>query len=155
MNHFHRQLLLSASPAAVYQALTTQRGLRRWWTESCEASTAVGGKSTFRFGPHHKVMRIEALVPDREVRWHCVEAHIELPNLQRKDEWVGTQIVFKLSSEEGGKTRLDFEHIGLTPAFECFDICRSGWAQYLGSLQSLVETGQGDPFRSTEPAALA
>ena len=155
MNHYRRQLLLSATPAAVYQALTTQQGLRSWWTETCEVATAIGARSTFRFGPHHKVMQIDSLTPDREVRWLCVEACIDLPALQRKDEWVGTPIVFRLSPEEGGKTRLDFEHIGLTPAFECFEICRSGWDQFLGSLQSLVETGQGAPFKPTEPATLA
>jgi len=53
--------------------------------------------------------------------------------------------VFRLSPEAGG-TRLDFEHIGLTPALQCFDICQSGWTIFLGSLESLVETGQGQPF---------
>lgn len=149
MNHYRRQFLLSATPAAVYHALATQQGLRSWWTETCDAATTtVGGKITFRFGPHHKVMQIENLAPGRELRWLCVEAYLDLPQLQRKNEWVGTQIVFKLTPEEGGKTRLDFEHIGLTPEFECFDICRGGWDQYLGSLQSLVETGQGAPFQT-------
>jgi uncharacterized protein YndB with AHSA1/START domain len=93
MNHYQRQLLLSASPAAVYQALTTQQGLRSWWTQTCEVSN--------------------------------------------------------------GKTRLDLEHVGLTPAIECFDICRDGWNQYLGNLQSLVETGRGHPFAISEPAMQA
>ena len=155
MNHYQRQLLLSASPAAVYQALTTQQGLRNWWTETCEISNAIGGRSSFHFTRSRKVMQIESLVPDRELRWRCVEAHIEMPELRHKDEWVGMHIIFKLSPQDGGRTWLDFEHVGLTPAVQCFDVCRDGWNQFLGSLQSLVETGQGKPFVAPKMTTLA
>lgn len=151
MNDYHRQLLLSAPPTVVYRALTTPQGLHDWWTQTCEIATTVGARSTFRFNQTRKVMQIESLVPDREVRWHCVEAHIDASWLAHKDEWVGTHIVFKLSPQDSGQTRLDFAHIGLTPAFACFDVCRDGWDQYLASLQSLVETGQGRPFAAPAP----
>lgn len=156
MNHYRRQLLLSASPSTVYRALATQQGLRSWWTQTCEVSSAVGGEANFRFNQTYKVMQIESLVPVREVCWQVVEAFIDAPSLRHRDEWVGTRIVFQLTPQEGGnKTRLDFEHIGLTPAFECFDVCNAGWNQFLGSLQSLVETGQGQPFVAAEPATQA
>lgn len=155
MNHYHRQLLLSASPTAVYQALTTQQGLRNWWTQACEVANTIGGRATFRFNRTYKVMRIENLVPEREVRWHCVEAHIDAPALRHKNEWVGTQIIFRLSPQDGGKTRLDFEHVGLTPALQCFAICQGGWNQFLDSLQSYVDSGHGAPFLAPELAALA
>jgi uncharacterized protein YndB with AHSA1/START domain len=146
MDHYRRHLLLAASPRAVYAALTTQDGLRQWWTHTCDVGTEVGSRSTFRFGPHHKVMEIERLVPEREVVWRCVVAHIAVASFQRKDEWVGTRIVFRLSPARDGKTVLDFEHIGLTPEFECHEACVEGWDQYLGSLKALVESGQGAPF---------
>jgi uncharacterized protein YndB with AHSA1/START domain len=148
MNHYHRQLLLllSAPPATVYQALTTPQGLRDWWTQTCDVATTVGSKTTFLFCQTWKVMRIESLVPEREVRWHCVEAHIEAPGITRDDEWVGTDIVFRLAPQDGGKTLLDFEHLGLLPSLQCFKICENGWDLFLGSLQSLVESGQGAPF---------
>lgn len=146
MKHYQRQLQLAATPDAVYQALATQQGLRNWWTQTCDVATAVGGRATFPFGEHYKVMQVTSLEPGREVRWHCVEALINVDAFKRKDEWVGTDIVFRLIPQAGGKTLLDFEHIGLTPAFECFTVCERGWNQYLGSLQSLVETGQGAPF---------
>lgn len=146
MNHFHRQIRLAAAPADVYRALTTQQGLRGWWTETCDIATQLGGRSTFRFGRHHKVMQLERLEPNREVGWHCVEAHIDVARLRRKDEWVGTRPVFHLAPDGAGGTVLDFEHIGLTPDIECYSMCHDGWDQYLGSLQRLVETGQGSPF---------
>jgi uncharacterized protein YndB with AHSA1/START domain len=152
MNHYRRQLALAASADAVYQALSTQKGLRSWWTQTCDVASTVGGKATFRFGEHHKVMQITRLVAALEVRWHCVEALINVDAFKRKDEWVGTDIVFKLIPQSAGTTLLDFEHVGLTPDFECFGVCQSGWDLYLGSLQSLVETGQGAPFVPAETA---
>lgn len=146
MNYFKRQIILAAPTATVYKALATQQGLRDWWTHSCEADTTVGGRITFRFGRIHKVMRIDSLVPGIEVRWHCVEAHLEIPGVNNKTEWVGTDIVFKLTPVGGNKTCLDFEHIGLSPAFECYEQCEGGWNLFLGSLQKLVETGTGTPY---------
>jgi uncharacterized protein YndB with AHSA1/START domain len=153
MNNYRCQLLLTATPAAVYLALTTSHGLQQWWTPTCETDSVAGGRASFRFDSTHKAMRIERLVPGREVAWQCVEAHIDAPDVQHKDEWVGTHIVFRLApTADGSQTRLDFEHIGLTPALECFDVCRGGWDQFLASLQAWVETGRGRPF---VPAATA
>lgn len=147
MSHYRRQMLLAATPDAVYQALTTPHGLRHWWTPTCEVAGEVGGRSVFRFDGTHKAMRIERLVPGREVAWECVQAHIDASGVQHKDEWVGTRMVFTLSPQQGGShTQLDFEHIGLTPALDCFEVCNSGWNQFLDSLQGWVETGKGQPF---------
>ena len=150
MDHYRKQLLISAPPAAVYRAIATREGLRAWWNDTCEADGAVGGQATFRFGRNRKVMRIASLIPGREVRWHCVEANIEAPGVTRKDEWVGTEMVFKLTPQGPGNTVLEFEHIGLTPALQCYQICNGGWNYFLVSLQSLAETGQGTPFKTEQ-----
>ena len=143
MSHFRQTLLLEATPAAVYTALTTKDGLRAWWSQDCDGQTYPGGTLLFRFGPHFKEMRIQRLEPDREVRWRCTAAHIAF--LERKDEWVGTEIVFRLSPEGQDRTRLEFEHVGLVPAFECYEVCDRGWRYFLGSLQGFVKTGRGTP----------
>lgn len=86
------------------------------------------------------------LVTGREVRWHCTGTHIAAAKIAVKDEWVGTDLIFRLAPDavdNEGRTRLDFEHIGLVPAFECYDLCSNGWQYFLGSLQQLVETGRG------------
>jgi len=43
-----------------------------------------------------------------------------------KNEWVGTKIIFDIS-EQDNKTQLRFTHQGLTPAYECYEICRGAW----------------------------
>ncbi|MCK6447378.1 MAG: SRPBCC domain-containing protein [Planctomycetes bacterium] len=146
MQHYHRQISLSADRRTVYRALATEAGLRRWWTRTCDVESHVGGHATFHFGPHVKVMEIEALVPEREVRWRCIAALIDLPELGRKDEWVGTRIEFRLSDAAGGRTLLEFQHVGLTPDLECHALCTQGWERFLASLQAEVELGLGTPF---------
>ena len=153
MSHYQQALVLEAKPPAVYAALTTPNGLRGWWTQDCDVATKVGGTIHFRFGRNHKDMRIEPLEPGREVRWLCTGAHIAAAQLTRRDEWVGTQLVFRLTPQGNGRTHLDFEHIGLVPAFECYGPCSSGWHHYLDSLQRFVETGRGTPYELEAAAA--
>jgi len=146
MNHYKQSFIIKANPAMVYAALTTPRGLRGWWTQDCDITAEVGGTIHFRFGRTHKEMRIERLEPNREVRWLCTGAHIDVNHLTHKDEWVSTQIVFRLTPDGNGHTRLVFEHLGLVPAFECYDLCSDGWRYFLNSLQQFVETGHGTPY---------
>lgn len=153
MSHFQQSLELQALPSTIYAALTTIAGLRSWWTEETDGNPTVGGTIRFRFGSSHKAMRVECLESDREVHWLCTEAHID--PVERKDEWVGTRIAFHLTPLDGSRTRLDFEHIGLVPAFECYDLCCNGWRHFLGSLQQYVETGRGTPYEQCITAACA
>jgi len=146
MSHYQQSLILEANPAAVYAALTTPEGLRGWWTQDCDVQAKTGDTNHFRFGPNHKDMRIERLEPGHEVRWLCTGAHIAVDQLTRRDEWVGTQPVFRLTPQGNGWTRLDFEHIGLVPNFECYTLCCDGWRYFLASLEQFVKTGQGTPY---------
>ena len=150
MNHYHQALAIEAPPDTVYHALATPEGIRGWWTQDCEADTAVGGNIRLRFGATQKTLRIECLDPGHEVRWLCTEAYIAAAQLARQDEWVGTQMVFRLTPHGDGRARLDFEHVGLTPDLHCYDLCNHGWRYFLHSLSRFAETDRGTPY---EPAA--
>ena len=143
---FRMDLPIAASASAIYAALTGERGLRGWWTTTCDIGTGVGAACTFRFGSTWKVMRIEALKPDAEVRWRCIEAHLQCSGLTREDEWEGTAISFTLEPQSPTSTLLRFAHTGLVPELECHGICTAGWRQFLGSLRLHAETGTGTPY---------
>jgi uncharacterized protein YndB with AHSA1/START domain len=153
MSHYQQTLVVNADPSIVYAAIATTEGLRAWWTADCTADTHAGGTARFRFGNTHKEMAIERLDINREVRWFCTRAHIDSASLARTDEWVGTEIVVHLTPTADGKTRLDFEHVGLVPEFECYDLCRDGWNHFLPSLRQLVETGRGTPWVPAQQCA--
>ena len=153
MNHFQQSLDINAKPAAVYAALTTLDGLRSWWTQDCDGNPAAGGTLHFRFGSNAaKDMRVERLAPQQEVRWRCTYADIAVGNLSRRDEWVGTDLIFRLAPQGDG-TRLEFEHIGLEPALECYEMCNRGWNYFLKSLRQFAETGYGTPHERVAAAA--
>jgi uncharacterized protein YndB with AHSA1/START domain len=155
MTHYRKTLVIAARPAAVYEALTTEPGLQRWWNTGCEGAFRAGGVIDFHFGPNHKQLRVETMQPFNEVQWLCTQSHMFVGSETAHDEWTGTRMIFRLSRIEGGRTQLDFEHIGLTPALVCFDLCTEGWDYYLASLAAYAETGQGTPFVSNTMEAAA
>ena len=65
--------------------------------------------------------------------------------IKDETEWVGTKVIFEIV-EKDGKTQLRFTHYGLTPQYECYDICNEGWTNYIrNSLYKLITTGKGAP----------
>jgi len=153
MEHFQQGMTIAATPAAVYRGLTTLAGLQGWWTRDCDGSAAVGETIHFRFGQCSKAMRVAKLEPGRAVHWVCTQAHIEAPGVTRQDEWIGTEMVFSMSDAGEGRTRLQFDHHGLVPAFECYGLCSDGWKHFLASLKQYLETGAGHPYENDRRVA--
>jgi uncharacterized protein YndB with AHSA1/START domain len=147
MNNYRCEVEIAAAATAVFEAITTEKGLKGWWTTTCETGTGVGSKSTFRFGKTYNVMKTVKLVPNQEVVWQCEAQHHESAELKRKDEWAGTMVKFQIESRSPTSTVVHFEHVGLQPQLECYGICEQGWNHFLkSSLKGYVETGRGGPF---------
>lgn len=132
---------LAAPPAKVYKAIATAAGVTSWWTEGTFAEE-VGGVGRLAFGNGWTELRVDRLVPDREVEWSCVGQSIA--HFDPTDEWVGTRITFLLEPRDAGAgTHLTFTHHGLA-GLGCEELCTRGWDHYIRvSLRGLVETGQG------------
>ncbi len=149
--HYRREIHFKASASKLYAALSTQAGLRGWWTQTCTADEVVGGQARFDFGENYKRMRIDTLRPHRQVRWQCLESHIHVDGRSyRENEWAGTTIVFRINEDTPTHCVLRFEHLGLTPALECHALCDAGWTHFLASLVRYVETGTGTPHLASE-----
>jgi hypothetical protein len=69
------------------------------------------------------------------------------------EDWVGTKPTFSVRQNETGTRAVEFRHIGLRPALECFDQCRAGWGHFMPSLQQFLETGKGRPNEPRDPSA--
>ena len=141
------EVAIFAPASKVYAALTTPEGLKGWWTGTCEVRIGVGAKSAFRFGETYNVMLTEKLTPDQEVVWRCLEQFHKADGLRRADEWAATTLRFRLGGSSPSATVLHFEHVGLVPQLECYQICEHGWNHFLKeSLKKYVETGRGAPY---------
>lgn len=146
--HFHLQITTLATAQKVYKSLTGE--IPHWWTEMFEGSARrEGDQFTVRFGTAvFKTMQVEALTEDKKVAWRVTDTLIDLPELNNKTEWLGTEIIWDIA-EAQGKTVLTLTHIGLIPEIECYAICENGWRTFVNSLVQFLETGTGQPFKNS------
>jgi uncharacterized protein YndB with AHSA1/START domain len=132
---------IQSTPAAVYNAISTIDGLAHWWTEEVAGETAVGGKIRFTFRSAtgdvkgEMGMEVQEAHPPSGLRWICVEG---------PEEWIGTQISYDLS-EQDGQVILLFGHRNWREPVEFMAHCSMKWAVFLLSLREYVETGKGKP----------
>jgi hypothetical protein len=111
----------------VYSALTA--GL-------CDARGPLGTLplgATAEFGLQGRCagtkMRVIALDPGRRISWRCVEGPLE---------WIGTELEFALSLDEGGVV-LEFRQIGFRAAGDFFAHCDYQWGVLLTRLKRALE----------------
>ena len=136
MTNYEKRFELSAPVEEVYAAITTEKGIKSWWTVDCDISTEIGGVHSFRFERLlFNSMKIVELVPNEKVHWTCIEGW---------NEWKGTDVIFILRSTGPGKTTVEFKHTGLTPSLSCYKMCSKGWDDTLLHLKQYVENGQSN-----------
>ena len=131
----HRIGIKEASPAQVYEALTTIEGLSAWWTTDTKGQAEVGGVQEFRFAKGGFDMVVLELDPAKGVLWEVVDG---------PPEWIGTTVRWQLK-EEDGYTIVLFAHEGWREPVEFMHHCSTKWATFLLSLKQLIETGTGAP----------
>lgn len=132
---------IQAPASKVYQAVSTAAGVSGWWTRSVAGMSEVGQTLTFSFHDQSGKlmgefsMQVTALDADRVVKWLVLDG---------APEWVGTEISFSIS-EQNGMTILLFAHRGWAEEVEFTAHCSMKWATFLLSLRSYVENGVGQP----------
>lgn len=127
------------TPQEVFAAINNVRG---WWIGEVEGITDQLGESfSYRYQDiHYSKQQITELTPGRRIVWDVVDANLSFT--QDKAEWKGTQIVFEIA-EKGDKTEVCFTHVGLVPAYECFESCSNAWGFYINSsLRNFIRTGE-------------
>lgn len=128
---------IAGPPGEVFNALTTDEGLSRWWTSDTSGAGGAGSIIKFRFngmGPDFKVVE---LLPGNFVRW---QHSGEVPG-----PWIGTEVSFQLKSE-GIQTYVLFSHSRWKERSDFMAHCSTKWAVFLLSLKEAIETGKGRPF---------
>jgi hypothetical protein len=139
---FTTTLLVNQTPAVVFNAINNVRG---WWSEEIKGSTdKLNDEFSYHFEDIHSCkMKLIEVVHNQKVVWLVMENYFKFT--RDSSEWTGTKISFEIV-EQDNKTQLRFTHHGLVPEYECYDICRDSWSNYIHhSLASLVNTGKGLP----------
>jgi len=122
---------IDARPERVFQCLTTIEGLRGWWVSTTTGDAGKGGTIDFQFCK----MRVLDAEAGKLVRWRCIDG---------PEEWVGTEVTFKLDWKEG-QTFVLFAHSGWRQPVGFMHHCSTKWATFLLSLRDQVESSTGRP----------
>jgi hypothetical protein len=139
---FTATLLVDQSPEAAFAAVVNVRG---WWSENIEGQTDRPGEEfTYRHRDLHRcTIQVTEMTSPTRVAWRVVDNSFSFTDDTK--EWVGTEVSFDIL-RRGSRTEIHFTHLGLVPAYECFDVCSNAWDFYLHtSLLGLIQTGKGLP----------
>jgi Activator of Hsp90 ATPase homolog 1-like protein len=135
------------TPDEVFRAINNVRG---WWSEDIEGDSGkVGGEFIYRYRDAHRCrIKVTELAAGDKVVWRVLDNYFDFT--RDKEEWKDTEIRFEIVAKDG-ETTIRFAHVGLVPAYECFDVCSNSWGFYLySSLRALIRTGQGLPNRKEQ-----
>ena len=130
------------TPDEIFHALNNVRG---WWSGEIQGDTdKLGAEFTYRVQDvHRSKQKITEFIPGKKVVWRVLDGHLGF--VKDKSEWKGTDIVFEIARKRD-KTEVRFTHIGLVPAYECYNNCSNAWGLLVnGNLRKLITTGEAQP----------
>jgi hypothetical protein len=140
--NYSTTITVDQTPQEAFDAINNVRG---WWSREIEGDTDKL-EAVFKYhyqDVHRCTIKISELVPGKKIVWNVLDNYFNF--IKDQNEWVGTDVVFEIA-RQGDKTEIQFTHIGLVPAYECYSICSNAWGSYItGSLRDLITTGKGQP----------
>ncbi len=147
-NNFTTAILINQSPEAAFLAITNVRG---WWSEEIEGnSEKLNDEFIYHYEDIHRAhMKLIEVIPNKKVVWQVLDNYFKFT--KDETEWTGTTIVFDINPIDN-QTEVRLMHVGLVPEYECYEICREGWTNYIqNSMYNLITTGKGRPNASGKP----
>jgi len=137
MFDINHQVGIKASPKKIYEALTTNEGLSKWWTNDTSGAGDIGSVIEFRFNGGGPDFQVSELILNETVKWKHSGSTPEA--------WVGTEITFNLRVDNE-QTFVRFTHSNWKISSDFMAHCSTKWAVFLISLKSALETNVGQPF---------
>jgi hypothetical protein len=131
----------------VIEAITDGTVISRWWTVVTRSERHDNEVRLFMADDAPVVsFTVEHAPGTSTVTWSVTDCAVIA-------DWVGTKPSFLVEQNHDGTCTIEFRHVGLSPALECFDQCRAGWNHFMPSLNQFLETGEGRPNEPRDPSA--
>lgn len=141
--NYHRTITVNTS---AHDAMKKIGQVNLWWKKNFTGSTEKpNDRFTVPFGELNGETSfvdfvVSEIIPEKKAVWKVTNCY--LPWFKDKKEWNDTEVVFELS-EENGKTKINFTHIGLVPEVECYSACEQGWNGHITKdLMNFINEGQ-------------
>lgn len=134
MDSLH-EITIAAPSSGVFNAWTTEEGLRGWWTADAAAPRASGEQYVFRFDGGRVAFhfRVDEEVAGERVLWTGVDG----PGMP--SEWVGTRIDVRLTPASDGRTRMRFAHRDWRSVEGAYCACNTTWGELMYRLRDWCE----------------
>ena len=134
MSNFSTTMLVKQSPAQVFAAINNVGG---WWEEIDGNANQVGAVFTHRYEDVHRCeLEVIDRLPNRRIAWRVRDNYFAF--VGDTSEWKDTMIVFAIA-RKGDHTEIRLTHEGLTPNYECFDVCSNAWVSLMNdNLRGLI-----------------
>jgi uncharacterized protein YndB with AHSA1/START domain len=138
--HILMQFDIDASQETLRRALTTQDGIRAWWSARADGpDEGMDGQLRVSFPDVTQPFELEMSRDDAE--------HVEWKVGAFPPWWAGTTVRWDLSANpDGPGTRLLFSHRDYDPENPVIPIVTPAWAQIILGLKHFAETGEPRPF---------
>lgn len=137
-------LTIKTLPKTVYNAVSSENGIKGWWSKECTVGSAKGEKSLLKFNKQGTIVEMGfktiSLDTNKKVIWECIEN----ANLA----WLGTQIITEIE-EIDGTSKVKFSHEGFDEKWkgnDAFEMTKGGWDHFMKSLIDFCENGKGQPW---------
>lgn len=130
------EINIDATTNDIYKAITTENGLKSWWTPDAVCEQNPGSIASFGFENRSVIfnMRIDELEKDKLVRWSC---------LGKEDEWKETLLSWEINSIESNRSQLKFSHTHWKSVNGIYACCNTTWGHLMVLLKYHIE---GKPF---------
>ena len=133
------QVDVDAKRSAAVDALTTEDGIKGWWTDQAKVPTKIGSTLEMTFPGMPMPFDLE-LVESNDDRVEWLSKSFPPP-------WAGTRMTWELTDNpDADGTRIVLRHSGWTEGNPMVGMVTVGWGQIFANLKSYVETGKPDPF---------
>lgn len=139
MGDYHVQIQadVDADPATVHRALTTQEGVRGWWSTHADGPADGRLEVGFPYVPRPFEFEVRQGDPAR-VEW--VVGAMPPP-------WAGTTVRWEVGpNPDGAGTRVHFSHRDFDRDNPVIPVVTPVWSQVVLRLKSYAETGRPQPF---------
>jgi len=137
MSSIVEERTIAATPESVFNALTQQDEIVRWWADEARVKPEVGSLGEFRFRPPAGVLQFEVAELNDGEKVHWISR-------QGPPQWTGTSVTWQLIPVQNG-THVIFTHDGFANVDAVYEQTRRNWQYFLNSLKSCLATGKGTP----------
>jgi uncharacterized protein YndB with AHSA1/START domain len=130
---------IDADAKAIYEALSTAKGLASFWTADSHAEPKEGSIARFGFGGPVLEMKVEELKPGDRVEW---STHAGF------DAWKGTTVTWEIKPAKDGGHEVWFDHAGWPESLPARELASVNytWGMVVGRLKEYAEKGKPVPY---------